>query len=164
MRAIIFLLFVFSINNLFGQNCIFNDAWINGDFLEEVDDLKYCYWDSRIKEGRGIRKNGNFVHIKKWACNTYGIDCKEIIINPGVPISKKSFWLPILIDLGKDFLSSSNFEIMDNFLRELNDDQINFLGDRKLYINIDHPTYPEFLVSVMGDSELMEISISYYMN
>ncbi|MEO1255182.1 MAG: hypothetical protein AAFY41_09900, partial [Bacteroidota bacterium] len=98
------------------------------------------------------------------ACHSYGIECKEVIINPGYSIKSHESWMPYLIALGEDFLRVSNSNILKEHLSNMSLSEIEILGDRELQIEIPHPTYPEFLVTIMGDSDLLEISIMHYMN
>lgn len=146
------------------DDCIFNPRSIKEDFLRQIPDISHYEWDNIDKEARVITKNGDFIYVKKWACNSYGMESKKIIVNPGFGVKSINLWSKEVKLFASQLLDSSNYQSLENYLSE-NDVIIDsMIGDRRIELDIPHESYSEFLIVIDGGPDALIISISYYMN
>jgi len=150
-----------------GQNddCVFNPDSINEDFLKSNSNIKSYNWSDLSKEATILMKTGEYVFVKKWACTSYGMEAKMIIVEPLIISDESAYWVTELMEFGKQFLSKGDFSVYQSAISKSDWLKGVKIGlNSKHEIDIPHNNYPEFYASIERNNDMLIMSFYFYMN
>lgn len=148
-----------------GTDCVFDPSSITSEFISSNPNVESFKWFEDTKEAAILMKSGEYVYLKKWACVSYGMEAKKIVITPLIANESSSFWIGALLEFGKQFLDKGDYEHYASTIK-----QNNWLKDGKIMINskhevdIPHDNYPEFYAGIERKKDMIIMTFSYYMN
>jgi hypothetical protein len=168
LSIVIPIIFVVSSSCVRGQqssDCVFDPESINDEFIRNNPDVASYRWFDDSKEATILMKSGEYVYLKKWACTSYGMEAKKIVVTPLIANEESSFWVGALLEFGKEFLSKGDFSVYQSAIKAgdwLRGDKITV--NSKHEIDIPHDNYPEFFARIERQEDMIVMSFYFYMN
>lgn len=142
------------------KNCIYDSASIKSDFIEKLNVEKYT-WDNTSKEAKIITKNGDFVYIKKWACETKGLVARVFIIGEYKEVDKDFVkWKNKIINLASEILERNDFLELEEFFKD--DSLIANKFGTDLVFEIKSKSNKKFVVAISPLDRLVIINFLIY--
>lgn len=150
-----------------GQNedCAFDSSKLNDEFLRRNPDVAAYNWFDDTKIATVLMKTGEYVYIRKWACISYGMEAKKVIVLPPSGNEDSTFWVNALVKFGRQFLSDVDSKLLESIVTDTHWPEVDELPEHASFEkDIPHSSYPEFYVRLERNSNIVIMTISYYMN
>ena len=147
------------------RDCIFDPTTITEDFLKEQSGVEYYTWDDDRKVARVLLEDSSYVYVKKWACTSRGMICRQVFANNEVSLNNKSFWMEQLLLLGQRFLKKWDYEDLEKAVKEGTVETVDCEDAfTQLLISINSESYSLFEASVQSTYGVTVVSVEYHMN
>lgn len=165
LSLLFLLLVVFHQVSAQDSDCIYDSTSITPEFLENIGNIHSYKWFEETKEATILMNNGEYIHFKKWACDSYGMELKKVTVVPLLSENKSIFYVNSFEQLGRMFLNKEDFEIFSETLKNtdwVEKERIEFVSKNEFFV--EHDTYPEFYGSIERNRDMVIMSIYYYTN
>ena len=163
MKQLLFTLLMFSIVS-YGQqkqkDCIYDSTNISDDFIKKINQEKYV-WDNISKEARIITKEGDFLYIKKWACETKGLVARVFVIGDYAQVDKDFLkWKEKILSQASQILENKDYLDLQKYLLDKSLTAKRIGTD--LVFEVDSKTLKKFVVVISPLDKLVVIDYLLY--
>ena len=146
--------------------CIFD-----ANYFSEADIYKREYvlgykWDEENKVASILLKSGDYVHLKRWACNSRGSEATMLIVQPDMKYGS-DYWFDQLLIFSERFMDKSAFMYFNERLgidREEEGVEMDFERGIELDYSNAEIQFPEFYLLAKIDQGLARFYFYYYQN